>query len=220
MKYARVENAYTTKGNCIGQLFTENNISEPEIFLRIFKMEERIEVWSKNRSDDKFKLITSYFFCWSSGDVGPKRRQGDYQIPEGFYEIDTFNPESKFHLSLGINYPNESDRILSNSPKLGGDIFIHGDCFTVGCIPITNDWMEELYIIAIEAKNKGQETIPVHIFPAVLDNEDFSKIVEDSINGIDHSEFWNNLKEGYDYFEKNKTLPEIKVSDTGKYIFK
>ena len=70
-----------------------------------------------------------------------------------------------YHLSLGINYPNASDRILSDSEKPGGSIYIHGHCVSTGCIPISDEPIEELYVIAGAAKSRGQEFIPVHIFP-------------------------------------------------------
>ncbi|MEJ7677428.1 MAG: L,D-transpeptidase family protein [Segetibacter sp.] len=89
------------------------------------------------------------------GAIGPKRLQGDYQVPEGFYYINEFNPKSTYHLSLGINYPNASDRVLSDSIKPGGDIYIHGNCVTIGCIPLQNDQIEELYILCCNGKISG-----------------------------------------------------------------
>ncbi|MEZ4932004.1 MAG: hypothetical protein R2788_07790 [Saprospiraceae bacterium] len=82
-----------------------------EIFIRAFKQEEIVELWAKNKTDDFFVEIKKYTFCKSSGKLGPKRKEGDGQIPEGFYHIDRFNPNSKFYLSLGLNYPNGSDLI-------------------------------------------------------------------------------------------------------------
>ena len=89
--------------------------------------------------------------------------QGDYQVPEGFYYINEFNPNSNYHLSLGLNYPNASDRILSDSLSPGGDIYIHGSCVSVGCIPVTDEQIEEIYIIASYAKASGQDYIPTHL---------------------------------------------------------
>ena len=83
-----------------------------------------------------------------SGTTGPKRLQGDFQVPEGFYHINEFNPNSNYHLSMGLNYPNSSDRILSDSLRPGGEIYIHGSCVSVGCIPLNDDEIEELYLIA------------------------------------------------------------------------
>ena len=96
---------------------------------------------------------------------GAKRIQGDYQVPEGFYYINEFNPHSNYHLALGLNYPNASDKILSDSLRPGNGIYIHGSCVSVGCIPVTDQDIEEIYIIASAAKASGEDFIPVHIFP-------------------------------------------------------
>lgn len=219
LKYPRVKKAYKDRSICVKQLLKAADIRTIEIYIRAFKLEEQLEVWGKEKGNTKFKLITSYPFCFSSGNLGPKRKRGDYQIPEGFYHIDRFNPESNFHLSLGIDYPNASDKIKSKYSNLGGDIFMHGSCYSIGCIPITDDWIEELYIFAVEAKNNGQSEIPVHIFPSHLDSNTYQNIIKDSTIYGNHSKFWKNLKKGYDYFETNKKLPEINVSEDGDYNF-
>lgn len=215
LKHSRVKQAYSDKGTCVEGMLHELNIKEVHIFIRAFKLEEKLEVWGKDKDSRKFKLITSFPFCHSSGYLGPKRRRGDYQIPEGFYEIDRFNPESNFHLSLRVNYPNASDKIQSNATRLGGDIFIHGSCVTVGCIPITDDWIEEVYILAVEAKNNGQLNIPVHIFPSILNQNNYQELIKDYPN---YTSFWSSLKEGYDYFEDTRVLPKVDVNDEGQYI--
>ncbi|MDB5232964.1 MAG: exported protein, partial [Chitinophagaceae bacterium] len=151
--------------------------------------------------------------------LGPKRMQGDYQVPEGFYYINEFNPNSTYHLSLGINYPNMSDRILSDSAEPGGDIYIHGSCLTVGCIPIQDSQIEELYILATYAKNSGQDFIPVHIFPVRYSNSKsvdyLSKIMKDD-KQLAH--FSSEIKKVYEYFEVNKKLPLISVNSLGDYV--
>jgi hypothetical protein len=104
-----------------------------------------------------------------AGELGPKRKQGDNQTPEGFYAISYFNPRSDFHLSLHIDYPNRRDRAAgADGVKLGGDIFIHGGCLSEGCLAITDEGIRELYWLAVEARSVGQRRIPVHIFPARL----------------------------------------------------
>ena len=140
----------------------------------------------------------------------------DLQVPEGFYFIDKFNPASQYHLSLRINYPNESDFILGKRGRLGGEIFIHGGCESIGCIPITDEGIKELYLIALDARENGQEKIPVHIFPRILEGIIFN--AKDK-NELSHILFWNNLKTGYDYFEESGFLPEISVGELGKYSF-
>ncbi|HEX8659006.1 MAG TPA: L,D-transpeptidase family protein, partial [Hymenobacter sp.] len=114
-----------------------------EIFLRVIKTRQELEVWARNQGDNCFELLRSYPLAATSGRLGPKRRANDYQVPEGFYEIDRFNPQSHYHLSLGLNYPNADDRALGE-PNPGGDIFIHGGEVTVGCLPITDIGIEEV----------------------------------------------------------------------------
>ncbi len=154
------------------------------------------------------------------GAAGPKRMEGDYQVPEGFYYINEFNPRSMYHLSLGLNYPNASDRILSDSIKPGGDIYIHGSCVTVGCIPIKDDQIEELYILAAGAKNNGQDFIPVHIFPVRYSNKksaDYLAQLAKTNNGI--KSFSDRLESVYDHFELTRQLPVIMVNSNGDYVF-
>jgi murein L,D-transpeptidase YafK len=218
LRNARVQNAYETKGLEIQDLLKKNGIrtESMEICIRVFKIERTIELWVRNRNS-KFILLKQYPFCASSGKPGPKRTSGDHQIPEGFYCISRFNPNSNFYLSLGINYPNKSDKIISRGRNTGGDVFIHGDCVTIGCIPITDDKIKDLYIYAVEAKNNGQKNIPVHIFPTKLDDAGM-KLLTDNY-GSDKSliTFWENLKPGYDFFERSKSLPVITVMSDGRY---
>jgi murein L,D-transpeptidase YafK len=118
---------------------------------------------------------------------------------------------------LRVSYPNASDKIIGKA-NLGGDIMIHGNCVSIGCVPITDTYIKELYILAVEAKNGGQANIPVHIFPNRLDKKGMEflnqKYPDNSLLS-----FWTNLKVGYDYFEENKQLPKIDVDKTGKYVF-
>lgn len=220
LKNSRVKTAYKEKESTTKGLLNANNIQKVQVFIRAFKKEEIIELWAEDFNDTQFKKITQYNFCTSSGELGPKRSQGDFQIPEGFYYIDRFNPWSNFYLSLGINYPNSLDRIVGNKRNLGGDIFIHGDCVTIGCIPITDNKIKELYIFTVEAKNNGQNKIPVHIFPTRLTTENLEDLIVN--HKTDHKliDFWTNLKEGYDYFESKKVLPTVTVTTTGKYAYK
>jgi len=222
LKYERVKNAYNQKEKVVKDLFTQKDVklNDCEIFIRIFKTEKTVEVWAKNKTDKKFKLITTYDFCRSSGTVGPKTAQGDGQTPEGFYYVDRFNPVSNFYLSLGVDYPNKSDKIRNNKNKLGGDIFIHGSCVTIGCVPITDDKIMELYIMAVETRNAGQQKIQVHIFPFKMDDQNFNR----QIKVINPNEtlltFWKNIKTGFDLFDNSNDLPMITVDKNGSYNFK
>ncbi len=186
------------------------------IHLRAFKLEEELEVWIKNTADKKWQLFITYPFCKSSGQLGPKRKEGDFQIPEGFYHIDRYNAKSNFYLSLGINYPNASDKVLSDANKPGSDIFIHGGCETVGCIPITDEKMAELFVLAEAAFQQGQEKVPVHIFPAHMKKEQLHKIAK---SHPEHIKFWKRLRIAYESFELNRELMEFEVAEDGSYLF-
>ncbi len=173
---------------------------------------------AKSKTQNAFLLLHNYEICASSGDLGPKRSAGDGQVPEGFYYIDRFHPNSNFYLALGLNYPNQSDRILGRKGNLGGDIFIHGACVTIGCVPLTDDKIKELYILAVEAKASGQEKVPVHIFPCEMDKEGMSYLEANYKDDPVKITFWKSLKKAYDYFETRKKLPLIVVRQDGSYL--
>ena len=211
MRFERVRNAYAEKEVFIKKLLTSQGIHsyDYDLFLRAFKKEKTLEVWAKNKTDNQFQLLTTYSFCKNSGRLGPKRKEGDRQIPEGFYRISHFNPKSNFLLSLKVNYPNASDKILSDPVNPGSDIYLHGGCQTTGCIPITNDKIQELYLLSIEAHEEGK-SITIHIFPT----KNWEEIISES---SPHFLFWKNLKAGFDFFEKNKIVPREEVLDNGFY---
>jgi len=190
------------------------------LYIRSFKYDSQLEVWVKNDSKESYKLFKTYRVCALAGSLGPKRMQGDYQVPEGFYYINEFNPRSNYHLSLGLNYPNASDKILSDFEHPGGDIYIHGSCVTVGCIPITDQQIEELYILTAHAKNAGQDFIPVHIFPIRYNNK---KSVE-YLSQLTKTDaglkiFSERLESVYDHFEITRRLPVIMTNSKGDYVF-
>lgn len=218
-KYPRVRQAYADKESIVKDLLIKGpiDLKNLRIYLRVFKVEKKIELWAKNKSDISYKLIKEYEICQTSGEIGPKREQGDFQIPEGFYHVDRFNPHSNFYLSLGINYPNKSDKILGEKGNLGGDIFIHGACVTIGCLPITDDKIKELYIFCVEAKDSGQTTIPITIFPAKLTDRKYNNLKTKYKTDTDKLGLWTDLKSGYDYFTETKTLPDIGFLDNGRH---
>lgn len=184
------------------------------LFLRAFKAEEELELWVKGIENHQWRFFKIYPFCKSSGSLGPKRKEGDRQIPEGVYHIDRFNPRSKFYLSLGLNYPNASDRILGDPEMPGSDIFIHGGCETIGCIPITNVGIEAVYQFASWAKNNGQTKIPVHIYPFRFREDNWQKY---SAVYPEVVEFWQQLEVIYRVFEDRKELPDVGITAGGHY---
>ncbi len=220
-KCERVKTAYEEKWEGLKTEMQKQGVNSKgfETYIQIFKKDKIVEVWLKSEGKSEFKLFKSYAICSSSGVLGPKRKQGDMQVPEGFYNIAVFNPYSSYHLSLGVSYPNASDKIIG-SGNLGGDIMIHGNCVTIGCVPLTDNFIKEVYILAVEGRNNGQQNVPVHIFPAKLDEKGMEILAEKYSKNLALVEFWKNLKIGYDYFDKNKKLPKVSTDKFGKYIFK
>lgn len=218
LKHTRVSTAYAEKEITVKNYFNNKNLEFQgfHMFLRAFKREEKIEVWIKEQGKTNFELLTSYDFCSSSGSLGPKRKEGDRQIPEGVYYINHFNPVSNFHLSLGINYPNKSDKLLGDKMHPGSAIYIHGNCVTIGCIPITDDKIKELYLMAIEAKNNGQQEVPVHIFPDRLTEINYSELTKQ--RDLQVTLFWKNLKTIYSSFEENHRVKKVIVNAKGEYV--
>jgi murein L,D-transpeptidase YafK len=201
--------------------FEEKNLPWPpqSLYVRSFKYDKLLEVWVKGSNDQPFTLFKTYRVCMQSGTTGPKRSEGDYQVPEGFYYINEFNPNSKYHLSLGLNYPNASDKILSDSVRPGGAIYIHGSCVSTGCIAISDIPIEELYIIATNVRTKGQDFIPVHVFPVKYNNQkSVDQLTESFKSNLAINKFILSLKTAFDYFEEKKQLPVILVNKKGEYI--
>jgi len=219
--YPKVAVAVKTRQDTIVKQFTKAGLQWPpkEIYIRSFKYDSQLELWVRNKSTEAFRLFKTYKVCALAGTLGPKRMEGDYQVPEGFYYITEFNPRSDFHLSLKLNYPNQSDKKLSDSLRPGGGIYIHGSCVTVGCIPVNDTQIEELYLIAASAKDNGQDFIPVHIFPIRYNNprsaEYLNRLTKDNPSV---EKFSVKLKEVYDYFDNEKQLPVITISRKGEYF--
>lgn len=221
LKFERVARSYASKGKDVDKLLSAKsiNMSDFDLFLRALKQEKKLEIWAKNKKQSTYKLIKTYDFCVLSGDLGPKRCTGDKQVPEGVYQVTNFNPQSNYHLSFKINYPNQSDLVLSDKKNPGSDIYIHGDCVSIGCIPLGNDNIEELYLLAAKAKNAGRP-IHVHIFPSYLDEEPYTALKKRYKADKDLLVFWANLKPIYDSFEKSKKLPAVTVDLLGKYVIR
>jgi len=179
------------------------------VFIRIFKEESLMEVWIK--SDSVYHFLKAYQICAYSGRLGPKRKEGDRQAPEGFYRVGrkSLNPHSKFHLSFNLGYPNAYDRAHG---RTGSYLMVHGNCVSVGCYAMTDAKIEEIYRLVEEALKNGQHRVQVHIYPFRMTKENMAR----------HSDkhwydFWVNLKEGYDYFEAEHLPPKIGLKDK-KYV--
>lgn len=219
---ARSGEAWKRKEDTLQKQFVAKGLVWPAkfIYIRSFKFDSQLELWVKNTAKEPFKLFKTYKVCALAGTLGPKRMEGDYQVPEGFYYINEFNPRSNYHLALGLNYPNVSDKLLSDSLRPGGDIYIHGSCVTVGCIPMTDEQIEEIYSIASQAREAGQDFIPVHIFPIRYNSKRSTDYLA-QLTKTDGSlkTFSERLESVYDHFEITHQLPVIMTNNNGDYVF-
>lgn len=219
--FTRPNESFKRKVDTLQKQFEAKKLEWPAkyIYIRSFKYDSQLEVWVRNDLKEPYKLFKTYKVCALAGTLGPKRMEGDYQVPEGFYYINEFNPNSSYYLSLGLNYPNVSDRILSDSMRPGSAIYIHGSCVTVGCIPITDQQIDELYVLAAHAKNQGQDFIPVHIFPIRYNVPKSVKYLE-NLTKDDPAlkKFTDRLEDAFDYFDKYHQLPVILINEKGEYI--
>jgi murein L,D-transpeptidase YafK len=179
-------------------------------FIRVFKEERLLEIWLQGNSS--YQLFKTYQICNYSGDLGPKVKEGDRQSPEGFYKVDkaALNPNSSYHLSFNLGFPNAYDQAHS---RTGSFLMIHGDCVSVGCYAMTNEGIEEIYLITEAALNAGQAHVPVHAFPFKMTSERLYQEREAA-----WFEYWENLKVGYDFFEQGYVPPAVSVTDQ-EYVF-
>ena len=221
LRFPRVREALKSKGKIVDEMLMVKGISTTnfDVFFRAFKKEQKFEVWSKNKGDNSFKLLKTYDFCATTGMLGPKRRSGDRQMPEGFYTVDAFNPISNYYLSFRVNYPNASDKKFADSLNPGDNIFVHGSCITIGCIPVGDENIKEIYLLAARAKS-GEQEIPIHIFPNKMTDENYYSLKSEFSSNTTLVEFWSWLKPGFDAFEKTNIIPIISVDDTGKYVLR
>lgn len=219
LNYTRVREAYSSKEKTVAKALAERSISRDSlrIYLRAFKTEKKIELWGKNICDSVYALIKEIPICEISGDIGPKRRSYDLQVPEGFYRISELNPYSKYYLSMRINYPNKSDSIRGVRGHLGNLIYIHGGCESSGCIAIADEKIKELFIYCIEAYNSGQKEINITIFPAQLNDTNYARLTKGNSKNKDKISLWTDLKKSYDQFNLKKVPPIVKYNADGTH---
>jgi murein L,D-transpeptidase YafK len=215
LKYPKVATSYKEKWPAISRNLKARGVDSAnyKVLVRIFKEEQQLEVWLKSKNSDKYVHYGNYDICRSSGELGPKRQEGDLQVPEGFYSVNFFNAFSDYYLGMQLDYPNQSDKILGRKPY-GGQIMIHGNCVTIGCIPITDDKIKELYLLCLFSKGAGN-TVAVEGYPFKLSEANMEKAKKSYDKKL--VDFWSNLKIPYDYFEKDHKMPVITVQKNGMY---
>ena len=216
----RVKIARQNHGAVAKALFVKAHVAYPPgaMLLRAFKGEDLLELWAGASPRGPLTLVQTYKVCARSGGPGPKRKAGDYQVPEGFYSISTLNPYSSYHLSLQVDYPNAADRARGKKAgvkNLGGDIFIHGQCVTIGCLPITDGPIEELFVIATDARAHGAK-VAAHLFPARPGTAAWSGLLGHTADAGLRA-FWESLVPPFDAFERSHLLPAVQATADGRY---
>ena len=163
-------------------------------------------------SNGIFIFFKSWDICTYSGALGPKLKQGDRQSPEGFYFVTParLNPNSSYHLSFNLGYPNAFD---SAHGRTGDYLMVHGDCVSIGCYAMMDDGIEEIYTLLQAALNTGQPFVRVHIFPFEMSDVNMDKFKDNP-----NYEFWKNLKQSWDHFEQTARPPNVEVKDK-RYVF-
>lgn len=179
------------------------------IYLRIFKRDSELELWMRKGST--YVLFQTYPICYWSGGLGPKLHQGDGQSPEGFYTVTRgrMNPNSEYHLSFDLGFPNSYDRAHG---RTGAYLMVHGDCVSRGCYAMTDAGIEEIWRLANAAFDGGQQSFPVHVFPFRLENWRL-----DLYANHRWASFWRELKPAYDAFYLTRTPPEIIICGKSYY---
>lgn len=184
------------------------------VFIRIFKKEKLLEIWAR-QADDRFVLFKKYNVCtYGPEGLGPKMREGDMRAPEGFYLVipSKMNPNSNFHLSFNVGYPNSHDKAHGWT---GGAIMVHGKCKSWGCFALWDKEIEEVYALVDAGFRHGQKDVQVHIFPFRMTTGNMKRY-----RGHIWESFWQNLKIGYDMFENDRySLPVVTVHNK-QYVFK
>jgi murein L,D-transpeptidase YafK len=193
-------------------LIGEKNMDKDSpILVRLFKEESELEVWKKDRNGD-FALLKTYPICRWSGDLGPKKKEGDRQAPEGFYTITPgqMNPRSNYFLAFNTGFPNAYDR---SHGYTGSELMVHGDCSSRGCYAMTDEQIQEIYALARESFFGGQKAFQLEAFPFHMTAMNMAKHRNNP-----NFAFWKMLKEGYDHFEASKQEPKVAVCEK-RYVF-
>jgi len=182
------------------------------VLIRIYKEEGTLEVWKQDRTG-RFALLTTYPICRFSGTLGPKLFEGDYQAPEGFYDVTPgqMNPRSHEYLAFNIGFPNEFDRSLG---RTGSFLMVHGGCRSVGCYAMTDRAMDEIYALVAEALEGRQDKVQLQAFPFRMTARNIFQHAYDPNIG-----FWKMLKAGSDVFEATRRPPSISVCNH-RYVFR
>src|SRR5690242_6970261 len=190
---------------------SKNMDKDSPILARIFKEEAELEIWKKNR-DGEYALLKTYPICKWSGDLGPKKKEGDRQAPEGFYTITPgqMNPNSNYYLAFNTGFPNTYDRAMGYT---GSQLMVHGDCSSRGCYAMTDEQIQEIYALARESFFGGQKAFQLQAYPFRMTAMNMAKHRNNP-----NFAFWKMLKEGYDHFNASHQEPKVAVCEK-RYVF-
>ena len=195
----------------LADMASKNMDKDSPILARIFKEEAEMEIWKKNRDGD-YALLKTYPICKWSGDLGPKKKVGDRQAPEGFYTITPgqMNPNSNYYLAFNTGFPNAYDRAWGYT---GSDLMVHGDCSSRGCYAMTDEQIQEIYALARESFFGGQKAFQLQAYPFRMTAMNMAKHRNNP-----NFAFWKMLKEGYDHFNASHQEPKVAVCEK-RYVF-
>src|SRR6202142_1708469 len=189
----------------------KNMPKDSPILVRIFKEESELEVW-KQDTTGQYQLLKVYPICRWSGELGPKKTEGDRQGPEGFYSITPglMNPNSNYYLAINIGFPNAFDKANNYS---GAFLMIHGDCSSRGCYAMTDEQIGEIYSLGREAFLGGQKEFQIQAYPFRMTPANLARHRNNP-----NMPFWKMLKEGNDHFEVTHLEPKVDVC-AKHYVF-
>ncbi len=189
----------------------KNMPKDSPILIRVFKEESELEVW-KQDTTGQFQLLKVYPICRWSGELGPKKTEGDRQAPEGFYQITPglMNPDSNYYLAINVGFPNAYDKANGYT---GAFLMIHGDCSSRGCYAMTDEQIGEIYSLARESFLGGQKSFQIQAYPFRLTPANLARHRNNP-----NMPFWTMLKEGNDHFEVTHLEPKVDVCDR-HYVF-
>ena len=195
----------------VAELEKKNMPQQSPVLIRIFKEEAELEVWKQDTSG-RYALLKVYPICRWSGDLGPKKVEGDRQAPEGFYPITPglMNPNSNYYLAINTGFPNVYDRANN---RHGAFLMIHGDCSSRGCYAMTDEEIGEIYSLARESFVGGQKEIQIQAYPFHLTPANMARHRNNP-----NFAFWQMIKEGNDHFEVSRLEPKIDVCER-RYVF-
>ncbi len=179
------------------------------VYIQILKEERKLELYGK--VGNQYRMLDSYNICKFSGGLGPKRRQGDFKSPEGFYSVglSQLKPDSHYYRAINVGFPNEYDR---QQGYQGDYLMIHGDCKSIGCYAMTDGYMADIYQYVEAALRNGQARVEISIYPFRMTDSNMARHRYSS----DYS-FWQQLQPAYAQFVQNNIPPTVSVS-MGKYV--